>query len=117
MKERICSATSETWRRRVEAWRASGERAEDFCRREGYAASTLRWWSSRLKREARTASPIQLARVIRTAAPVPSSVGSSSAIVIDVSLAGVRVAVMPGAERATLALVLEVLGVGVRAAR
>jgi len=45
------STTTETWARRVEAWRASGKRAEEFSRHEGYAASTLRWWSSKLKHE------------------------------------------------------------------
>lgn len=72
------STTTEVWSQRVEAWRASGERAEAFSRHEGYAASTLRWWSSKLKRElaapadarARAVTPeVRLARVIRTAPP------------------------------------------------
>lgn len=112
MREPSSSATSETWTRRVKAWRASGERAEEFSRREGYAASTLRWWASKLKRETPAAPTVQLARVVRTVARAPSSASSPSAIVIDGGLAGVRVAVMRGADRETLAMVLEVLGVG-----
>jgi hypothetical protein len=42
--------TEEMWSERVAAWRASGKAAEDFTRDEPYAPSTLRWWSSRLRR-------------------------------------------------------------------
>ena len=109
--------TQRTWAKRVDAWRASGERAEDFSRREGYAASTLRWWASTLKHEAPPpARPeMRLARVVRTRAPVavPAPV-RPGVIVVDVAHAGARVAVETGADRATLAMVLDVLGVEVR---
>lgn len=114
------STTTEIWVERVAAWRASGERAETFSRREGYAASTLRWWASRLKRDmapppAPAPSPeVRLARVIRTAPP-PAAVAvgpGRPAITLDVVHAGVRIGVEPGADRTTLAMVLEVLGVG-----
>src|SRR4051812_33759852 len=42
--------TEETWAKRVDAWRASGETADVFAHGKGYEGSTLRWWSSRLGR-------------------------------------------------------------------
>lgn len=116
------STTTEVWTERVGAWRASGERAETFSRREGYAASTLRWWASKLKRDLAppepTTSPamsreVRLARVIR-AAPQASSVPSphGHTITLEVVHAGVRIGVEAGADRATLTMVLDVLGVG-----
>ena len=115
------STTTEIWVERVAAWRASGERAETFSRREGYAASTLRWWASRLKRDmalppAPAPSPeVRLARVVRTAPAAAAAVAAGPrrpAITLDVVHAGVRIGVEPGADRTTLAMVLDVLGVG-----
>jgi hypothetical protein len=109
------STTTETWIQRVDAWRASGERAETFSRREGYAASTLRWWSSKLKRDLAAPAPpqpvpeVRIARVVREAQPAPAT---SCGHAITLEVAGVRVGVAPEADRATLAMVLEVLGVG-----
>jgi len=112
------STTTETWMQRVEAWRASGERAETFSRREGYAASTLRWWSSKLKRDLAAPVPpasapasapeVRIARVVREVPPPATSKGCA----ITLEVAGVRVDVAPEADRATLAMVLDVLGVG-----
>jgi len=107
------STTTETWARRVEAWRASGKRAEDFSRYEGYAASTLRWWASKLKHELPAAPEVRLARVIRTATPVPAptpSVTSPAALIaIEVTATGARIAVGRGADREMLAMVLDVI--------
>lgn len=107
------STTTETWARRVEAWRASGKRAEDFSRHEGYAASTLRWWSSKLKHELPPAPEVRLARVVRTPtrlpAPIPSVTSPAAAIAIDVTATGARIAVGRGADRETLAMVIEVI--------
>ena len=113
------STTTEAWTQRVDAWRASGERAEVFSRREGYAASTLRWWSSKLKRDLApptvapkpTTSEVRLARVIRTEPSVAPSPARGYAITLEVVQTGVRIGVEPGADRATLAMVLDVLGV------
>jgi hypothetical protein len=115
------NTTTEVWAQRVDAWRASGERAESFSRHEGYAASTLRWWASKLKRDlaAPTITPmpsapeVRLARVVR-AEPVgaPGSSQREHAITLEHIATGVRIGVEAGADRATLAMVLEVLGVG-----
>lgn len=109
------STTIETWMERVGAWRASGERAEAFSRREGYAASTLRWWANKLKRELEPPpmSEVRLARVIRsepTSASAPATSGRS--ITLELGQHGIRIAVEAGADRATLAMVLDVLGIG-----
>jgi hypothetical protein len=115
------TSTASVWSERVEAWRASGERAEVFSRRAGYAASTLRWWSSKLKRELGTADPelapttpeVRLARVVRTVTPpVVAGANGTGAVVIDVVHADVRITVEAGTPRETLMMVLEVLGVG-----
>ena len=103
--------TTSRWRKRVERWRASGETAEVFSGREGFAPSTLRWWSSKL---ARTKSPapapmgmVQLVRV--PAAPVAKA--GRGAVVIDLVDVKARVTVEPGVDAATLATVLAALGV------
>jgi hypothetical protein len=109
------STTTEAWIQRVEAWRASGERAETFSRREGYAASTLRWWSSKLKRDLSAPTPplpaseVRIARVVRETQPAPAT---SQGYGVMLEVAGVRVGVAADADRATLAMVLDVLGVG-----
>ncbi|MBX3246056.1 MAG: hypothetical protein KF901_02610 [Myxococcales bacterium] len=43
-------ADTEIWTRRVAAWRRSGLTAAEFCRGSDFAASTLRWYASRLGR-------------------------------------------------------------------
>ncbi|MEJ7600769.1 MAG: hypothetical protein WKG01_22885 [Kofleriaceae bacterium] len=105
------TTTTETWALRVRAWRASGKRAEEFIRGEGYAASTLRWWASKLKLELPAAPEVRLARVVRTVGTAPSP-ALSPPIVIDVTSAGARVAVGLGADRETLAMVVDVLRSG-----
>src|SRR5512139_893639 len=98
------STTTEMWIERVSAWRASGERAETFSKREGYAASTLRWWASKLKQELAalpmtTTREVRLARVVRTpAAPALASAQRGHAITLDVLHAGVRVGIEAGAD-------------------
>lgn len=111
------STTTEIWVERVAAWRASGERAETFSRRGGYAASTLRWWASKLKREMAAPAPapapatptVQLARVVRTGPAVAVEQRLGRAIVLELLDGGVRISVEPGADPCTLAMVLDVL--------
>ena len=107
------STTTEIWVERVAAWRASGEQAETFSRRGGYAASTLRWWASKLKREmaapSATSPVVQLARVVRTPPAVTSESSSVRTIVLELVDVGIRIAVEPGADAATLAMVLDVV--------
>jgi hypothetical protein len=107
------STTTEMWLERVAAWRASGEQAETFSRRGGYAASTLRWWASKLKREMApppaVAPTVQLARVVRTRPSVSSESSSVRRIVLEFVDVGMRIAVEPGADATTLSMVLDVV--------
>jgi hypothetical protein len=41
------------WSKTVARWKSSGVTAEEFGRREGLSAGTLRWWSYALKRDTR----------------------------------------------------------------
>ena len=43
-------STEDLWRGRVVAWQRSGLTVDTFCADKPFAASTLRWWSSRLRR-------------------------------------------------------------------
>ena len=95
------------WSARVQAWRASGKRAADFCAGREYSAKSLQWWSSRLKRMPAQAEVrrVPLARVVRT--PVgPHGVRSG---ILVVQLGAARVEVSAGVDRALLAMVLEAL--------
>jgi hypothetical protein len=43
--------TAKQWAREVRAWKRSGLTADEYASERDFAATTLRWWSSRLKRE------------------------------------------------------------------
>ena len=73
--------TTSRWRKRVERWRASGETAEVFSGREGFAPSTLRWWSSKLAR-AKSPAPMGMVQLIRVPAAAVASPGRGT-VVID----------------------------------
>jgi transposase len=45
-------ATKARWEAQVRRWRASGQTAREFALRHGLNANTLRWWASRLGRDA-----------------------------------------------------------------
>lgn len=60
----------EEWEARVAAWRSSGLTQQRFADRKGIPASTLSWWSCRLRRE-RTRGGARLlpVRVVGAAPP------------------------------------------------
>ena len=86
-----------TWAKRVAAWRASGDSATVFAAREGYAASSLRNWASRLGRD------VELVRVVR------SEPAQSKAEGIEIRVGTARVFVPSGADTEALRVVLEAL--------
>lgn len=93
-------------------WRASGLTAAEFSEGRDFAPASLRWWSSRLRAvRAEVPRPMQMARVIRQAAPAPTveMKPTSSRDAILVELAGARVLVPEGADRSTLAAVFAAL--------
>lgn len=99
--------TEATWAERVRRWRGSGKTAEEFSRPEGFAASTLRYWASRLNQvaAARKEAPAG-PRMVR----VERSRASTAGAPLVVTVGAARVEVASGFDRATLASVLEVLG-------
>ncbi len=96
------SNTVETWKNRVTSWRASGQTAETFSEGRAWSPHTLRWWSSRFRREsANAATPvIRIAQLTRT----PSV--ERGAIVVEALDARVRITVEAGAPAETVAAVL-----------
>lgn len=105
------------WQARVAEWRASGKTAEEFSIDQGFAAGTLRWWSSRLRRDTRTraATPsIRIARMVRPAAAAISMAAprQASGVVIELLDARARVLVEAGVDRETLGTVLAVMRAG-----
>ena len=95
--------TRETWAARVREWKRSGLTAARFAAREGFNASTLKWWSSTLGTAALASSSPPVVEVLMASrAESPSG--------LEVLLAsGTRVAVPQGFDEATLGRLLKVL--------
>jgi hypothetical protein len=100
------SEAAAAWAARVSAWRASGESARDYAARIGFAAATLRWWSSELGRRgvavAEAPPKLTLARVELKSSHA-GRVGGSG---VHLSVGGLRVDVDRGFDAATLRAVL-----------
>lgn len=103
------SDTATKWRQRVAGWRASGETAETYSTRQGFTASSLRYWASRFRREDAIAGPVvRLAQVVRAPSTQRDEVPRGAAV-IELLDARVRITVASDTDRAVLAMVLEVL--------
>ena len=104
------TATQSKWAARVRDWKASGRSASDYARGRGFAASTLAWWSSRIRSGAfgdavastMWGSPVRMARVVRSARPTDT---------LRVHVGGAGIEVGPGFDQALLREVVEALGV------
>lgn len=108
-----CMAKAAEWAGRVKQWRASGLRSKEFCEGRGYSPANLLWWSSHFRRNGFPAmsvasDSVALARVIRRA-----EIGDRHAMMamrgVMIEFPGARVRVEAGADRATVAMVLDVL--------
>ena len=108
------------WEQRVASWRASGQSARAFAEGREFSVHMLRYWARQIAATvpatstttaAMVARPaVRMARVLRTtAAPAPAG-PVQPPVVLEVGR--VRVAVMSGFDRPTLAAVLELLGAG-----
>ena len=94
----------------MQAWRSSGQSADDYARGRGFAAATLRWWSSRLGRGTPAskvaakakATPIRMVRLVASATPTRSS--------LTVRVGPVQLEVQPGFDRVLLRELVEALG-------
>lgn len=102
------SDTVETWKKRVASWRASGQTAEEFSEGRPWSSKTLRWWSSRLKREGASASA-SATPIVRIAQLVRPPAVERGAVVVEALDARVRVTVEAGAPPETVAAVLGIV--------
>ena len=100
------SDTATMWRKRVAAWRASGETAAAFSARKGFVANTLRHWSWRLRRETAATPVVRLAQLVRSPEVMEPA---RSLIVIEMLDARARITVETGVDRATLTTVVAVV--------
>jgi ABC-type amino acid transport substrate-binding protein len=99
------TATESKWAERVRRWKASGQTADEYAPGLGFAAGTLRWWSSRLGRRASTpAAGSPRVRMLRVVASTRSS-GS-----LSVRVGAAHVEVRAGFDQALLREVVEALG-------
>jgi hypothetical protein len=97
------------WKQRVAGWRASGLTAAVYSARHGLAANSLRWWSSKLARDGALSTPaVRFAQLMRS----PVTAGESArrgVIVVEFLDAHVRVSADAGADRETLAHLVELV--------
>ena len=115
-------ASAKVWSRRIDAWRASGLKSEDFCAGGEFAAGLLRHWAWRLGKTRRrrgskdlaASSPaqVQLARVVRVRAPgalAAEAPVAVSPVGLRVEVGRVQVVIPPSFDGVTLSAVLDVL--------
>lgn len=111
-------ADTEQWKKRVEAWRSSGLSAAEYCKGQEFTAGTLYRWSSGLARTggSEAVHAVPLVRVVRETKLAPAVPGHlappAGAVLLEVH--GTRVWVPPGADVATVGVVLEALRAGGR---
>lgn len=99
------------WAKRVERWRDSGLTAKEFAAETGVNASTLAYWSWRL-RASRSKRPLRptAARsrfVELSAAPLPSAAPAMLELLLG---EGVRIRVPSGFDEETVARVVRAVG-------
>ena len=99
------SSTEDLWRGRVTAWQRSGLTADVFCADKPFAASTLRGWSSRLRRS-RAPTFLELRPSTAVLAAPPAE------LLVEIGAARVRVAA--GFDPALLGAVVAALAGGAR---
>jgi hypothetical protein len=104
--------TEAKWAERLEQWKASGKSQEEFAQGKPFKASTLRWWSTELKRrnvrgQEEPAGDIRMARVMRKRSGAAGA-STSSGLVVEVS--GVRIALNRGFDAELLAQVVQAVG-------
>ena len=80
------TSTEAAWSARVAEWKASGKTIDEFAAGEDYAPSTLRWWSSRLRRRVpKPPASVAMVRVVR------ASEVRRAAVVVEVGAARIIV--------------------------
>ena len=108
--------TAAKWAERVRGWRESGASAGSFAAGQGFAASTLRWWDSKLTQAAKPR--VAMARVVRragtpaeaTGGTATSTVAGTSATTLTIEVEGVRIAVRRGFDAELLRQLVHAIG-------
>jgi hypothetical protein len=92
------------WIQRVEAWRASGKSAREFCAGRDFSVKSLQWWGWHLRgKSGRRSKAVSFARVVQKS----EKPARHDALVVQVG--AVRIEVGAAVDRETLAAVLDVL--------
>jgi hypothetical protein len=121
--------TEAKWSERVRAWRESGRTAEQFADGQGFEASTLRYWASRLRAMQGGRAPaagrpgdtprVRLVRVRRRGRPTSGAretsgvrlqEDASSDAALVIALGAARIEVRRGFDARLLSDVVEALG-------
>ena len=97
------------WAERVRAWRQSGQTAAAFAEGKGFEASTLRFWSSRLRKKPAVPRIVQLVPKAAENEPVTEHSPRPELII---AIGGARIGVRPGFDKELLAEVVSALGAG-----
>ena len=112
-------ANAELWKKRVADWRASGLSAAEYCKGQEFTTGPLYRCSSRLAEAAHgeASPPVPLVRLVRGTQPSAPVEAAPRAAQVIIEVQGARVLVPPGADVATVGVVLEALGVAGRSGR
>jgi ABC-type amino acid transport substrate-binding protein len=103
------TGTETKWSGRVREWKATGKTAAEFSTGRGFAASTLRYWASRLRHPERySAVGATAARRIRMVRVTPAPTRREETL--DVVIGAARVVVRTGFDGALLREVVDALG-------
>jgi transposase-like protein len=114
-------ASQATWAKRVEEWRASGVSAQEFARRIGVSANSLRHWAWRLKSRAEPTGRSGTSRERSAAMSTVQGTPVSPLTFVEMTAAiqgaplelvlvnGVRVRVPPEFDASALARILDVV--------
>ena len=108
------TGTQAKWSERVREWRASGKTAEEFSTGLNFEASTLRYWSSRLKSVAIATDAPPIARVVRRrrggVAPIVPTPTVAPQRELEVVIGGARIVLRRGFDAELLREVAAALG-------
>jgi hypothetical protein len=107
------SETETKWTERVRAWRSSGQAASQFAQGREFEASTLRYWASRLRKEAasterESAPTVTRAPRVRLLRVTPAPAIAQEPLVVSVGAA--RIEVRAGFDCALLCELINALG-------
>lgn len=98
------------WADRVRAWRTSGESAVAFAEANGFTHSALRYWTKRLARPRKAASPPPMVALVRKpAVSTPATTPADDAELV-VEIANARIRVSRGFDPELLVQVARALG-------